>query len=321
MLKNVAVVGGGFYGLMLAEFLSSNYNVTVFEKNNETLLGASNLCQKRIHSGMMYPNNFKTLASCLKTFKPFMIKFKDAIFDDFTSLYAVAKDSKISADNFYKISKENKIPIKKVKNNYFNNVESVFQCKEFTFDLDIIRNILIDECLSKNVKIKTNFYIENLKQIENFDKIFLCNYDGIYNLLKNSGITPPSFRKKYSEKIFFKDNFPNTAVTVVDGNYFSTMCLPTKFNGLKSLTATNLTNYDNYSTDSNYQNVFKLVKSFIPDIELKYISSSFGPKITIDDNLRTFYIRKENFHKDVYTILGGKITNVFELFEKLKSIV
>ena len=96
-MDKIAIVGAGFYGLMLGKMLSKKYKVDIFEEQNDIMTQASAQCQMRIHSGMMYPRDLKTAMMCVRTFKPFMLKFKDAIVDDFKSLYAVANDSKISS--------------------------------------------------------------------------------------------------------------------------------------------------------------------------------------------------------------------------------
>lgn len=320
MAENIAIVGAGFYGLMLAEFLSKKHRVTVFEKNNEPMMGASNLCQMRIHTGMMYPKNLKTLLSCVRTFKPFMLKFKDAIYDEFTSLYAVANSSQMSASEFFSVNNKNGVPIKKVSNGIFNDVQAVFECKEFTFDASEVKRIITERCQSNGVIIKTSMRIYTLDSLSGYDKIFLCNYDGICGVLRNSGIKPPEFKKVTSEKIFFRDNLPDIAATVVDGDFFSMMCLPKRFNGAKTLTGAKLTNTDEPPERSNYEPVFARVRHFIPGVELEYLGSAFGPKVTASVEARGCFVRKETYSKDVYTVLGGKITNVFELFEDLKSI-
>lgn len=309
-MDKVAIIGAGFYGLMLGKFLSEKYKVDIFESQNDVMTRASSQCQMRIHSGMMYPRDIKTAVSCIRTFKPFMLKFKDAIVDDFTSLYAIAKDSKINADVFYETQKNLGINISKVKNELFdpNMVQQVFKCCEYTFDIDIIKNTLIDQNIVFNTKIT------DIRQLKQYSKIFICAYAGTSEILEKSSMEPINGLRSFNtEKIFFKDNLGDTAVCVVDGDYFATMCLPKRYNGLKTLTACELTSGH---FDTNKVKAFQRVKSFIPNIQLQYDSSTFCKK-TVIDNHRNCYIKKIN---NVYIIIGGKINNVFELFNKLKNI-
>lgn len=318
------VVGGGFYGLMLSTFLADKYEVHLYEEENDIMTKASSLCQMRIHSGMMYPRNIKTALSCLRTFKPFMLRFKDAIVDDFTSIYAVAKDSKVDADTFYNIQKSIGQSIKKVNNDIFDTryVEQVFECKEYTFDIDIIKSILLKECLNKGVIMHLDTHINALSDFPYTDiaKIFLCNYKGINDVLKGSNLPIiKELKTVQCEKIYFRDNLGDIAICVVDGDYFNTMCLPSRFKGLKTLSVINKPIIDN---QSNKDVAFDIMQRFIPSVTPIYDHSDFGYKCFIesaDNQNRTCFIRKENYPIETYSILGGKITNVFSLFEQLKT--
>ena len=305
-MDKVAIIGAGFYGLMIGKFLQKKYDVTIFESENDIMTKASAQCQMRIHSGMMYPRNLKTALQCIKTFKPFMLKFKDAIVNDFKSYYCIANDSNISTEEFKRTIKTLGLPSKQIKNEFFSNVDSVFECEEYTFDFNKIKNIL------SNQNIVLNTRIESLEQLKGFDKIFICTYSEIPNILNNFNLPIiENFKTVNTEKIFFKDNFDRFAVCVVDGNYFTTMCLPNS--DVKTLTATDLTT-DVINT--NYKNAFKRVESFIPNIELNYIKSTFCSKSYIEGQ-RSCFIRQNG---NIYTILGGKINNVFELFNTLGSL-
>jgi hypothetical protein len=319
------VVGAGFYGLMLATFLKKKYDVLILEEQSEPMSQASNLCQMRIHTGMMYPRNITTAISCLKTFKPFMLRFKDAIVDDFISLYAVAKDSKISASDFYNVQKSLGQNIKKAKFDIFDNVQEVFECTEFTFDIEIIKQTLLNEIDNvlynkKVINLYKNTLVCSDSSIYMFDKVFLCSYAGINDILLNSDLPIfENYKTEISEKIYFRDNLDNVALCVVDGNYFSSMCLPKRFNGLKTLTGADLTN-NLTSKTSNYEKVFERVRKYIPEIKLEYKFSDFGKKCYIqtpDNQNRICHVLKTD---NVYSILGGKINNVFDLFKELKNV-
>ena len=312
-MRNAVIIGAGFYGLMLATFLAKKYNVTIYEETDDVMTKASSLCQMRIHTGMMYPKNLQTALSCVKTFKPFMLKFKKAIVDDFESIYAIAKDGNITTEEFKHSQKLLGSKCKEIKNEFFdpNLVDSVFKCNEFTFEPNIIKQILLDKCSKLNVKILFNHKINNLKEIK-ADKIFLCNYNNINTILKNSNYkTINNFTVIPFEKIFAYDNLGREAITIIDGNYFSSMCL--KDTDLKTYTGAELSQV----TETNYKKVFERVKKYIPEIELKYDHSQFGVK-TFIKGTRTCHIEKVD--ENIYAILGGKITNVFNMFEELKFL-
>ena len=322
MKEKVAVIGAGFYGLMLSTFLAKKYDVTIFEEASEVMTKASNLCQARIHTGMMYPRHIRTAISCLMTFRPFMTRFSEAIVDNFTSIYAVAKNSNISGEEFYETQKGLGQHITKIKNELFNPdlVSDVYSCEEFTFDPLIIRNVLLYECEKEHIKIELNTRINKLDSLyKKYSKIFLCNYEDINRVLTNSYLSPIPMKSNKFEKIFYRDNLGELAVCVVDGNYFNTMCLPDRYKGIKTITAPDLSIC---KVGDMWDTLVKRVKKFIPDIAMVYDHSQIGYKsvCTDRDTFRTCLINQQNYRGiDIYSILGGKITNVFNMFDDLKS--
>ena len=59
--KNVAIAGGGFFGLYLAEQLAlKGCKVTVYEKSQELMSRASYVNQARVHNGYHYPRSILT---------------------------------------------------------------------------------------------------------------------------------------------------------------------------------------------------------------------------------------------------------------------
>lgn len=71
-----------------------------------------------------------------------------------------------------------------------------------------------------------------------------------------------------------------------------------------------------------WDTLVKRVKKFIPDIAMTYDHSQIGYKsvCTDRDTFRTCLINQQNYRGiDIYSILGGKITNVFNMFDDLKS--
>lgn len=305
-LKKIAIIGAGFYGLFIGKYLSNKHHVDIFEEQNDIMTRASSQCQMRIHSGMMYPRNVKTALQCVHTFKPFMMYFKDAIVDDFKSVYAIACSSSLTTKEFEKTQNELGLSVRKIKNEFFSDIKSVYECDEYTFDLEKIKSIL------GNQNIIFNRHIDSFDELKDYDIIFNCAYSGIPRLLSNSNLELiPNFQTVNTEKIFYTDNLNRTAICVVDGNYFTTMCLPDT--DMKTLTATDLTT-GNYS--SNKSKVFERVKHYIPEIEIEYEYSTFCPKSVIAES-RGVYLRQDG---NVYTILGGKISNVFELLTMLRNI-
>lgn len=102
--KQYAIIGGGIYGCQIALALSkvANIEVTIYEKNDDILLGATNNNLWRIHRGYHYPRCKKTAENSMKSYSRFCDEYKEAVFN-YEHLYGIAKeDSKTSAEDYLK---------------------------------------------------------------------------------------------------------------------------------------------------------------------------------------------------------------------------
>ena len=92
------------------------------------------------------------------------------------------------------------------------------------------------------------------------------------------------------------------------------MVLPNS--NIKTYTSAELSEIHTLDNITRFNEVFNRVKTYIPEIKLEYIKSQFGYKTIFNNSIsRNCYIQKVNPKTTV--ILGGKITNVFELFKEL----
>src|ERR1700704_4234363 len=98
------IVGGGFYGLYLAEFLAARFpGVLLCERGAELMQRASYANQARVHNGYHYPRSVLTALRSRVNFPRFVAEFRPAIDDSFEKVYAVGRRfSKVTADQFYR---------------------------------------------------------------------------------------------------------------------------------------------------------------------------------------------------------------------------
>ena len=100
--RRVAIVGGGFFGVLAALRLSqAGFDVTIFEKQTGLMLGASYINQNRLHMGYHYPRSDETARdSCLHQVE-FQALFPESVVGDFEHYYCVAREgSYVSGKEF-----------------------------------------------------------------------------------------------------------------------------------------------------------------------------------------------------------------------------
>ena len=73
----IAVIGGGIFGITTAFTLGEEYDVELFEKNNDLLKAASGSNQYRVHRGYHYPRSIKTVLEIMKSENSFKKIFSD----------------------------------------------------------------------------------------------------------------------------------------------------------------------------------------------------------------------------------------------------
>ena len=89
----IAVIGAGFFGAMTALRLAEGgMHVTLFEKSDDVLMGASYINQNRIHMGYHYPRSDETAKTAHICQREFQTLFKHAVVDDFEHYYCIAKE-------------------------------------------------------------------------------------------------------------------------------------------------------------------------------------------------------------------------------------
>lgn len=248
---DVAVIGGGFYGCMLALYLRKNFGkVLILEKEKDLLTKASYNNQARVHNGYHYPRSFITALRSHVNFAQFNTDFKKAIEDNFTMVYAIASNnSKVTSAQFKKFCNQVGSPIKpaseKIKNLFDQRlVEDVFTVEEVVYNAKILRRLLKDKLQKAGVKILYNTEVMKINKqkdasinisIKNNNyvtgkHVFNCTYSQINTVLNNSRLPLLPFKHEFTEMPLIKmpEELKNFGVTIMDGPFFSIMPFPDK---------------------------------------------------------------------------------------------
>ncbi|HEY8270963.1 MAG TPA: FAD-dependent oxidoreductase, partial [Pseudobdellovibrionaceae bacterium] len=159
---DVIIVGGGFYGCCLAiEMASKGKSVLLLEREASLLSRASYSNQARIHGGYHYPRSFLTGVRSRENFKLFVEAFEGAVVRNFTKLYAIAQNSKVTAKQFFEFCNRIKAPIKMASGQHIQlfskeSIESVFEVEEYAFDSQRLAQIVQKQMAELGVEVRRN---------------------------------------------------------------------------------------------------------------------------------------------------------------------
>ncbi len=352
--------GGFYGCCLALYLQSNNYRVALFEKEEDILTRASAINQARVHTGFHYPRSLTTAIRSLVNFPRFAFEFKKAIVDDFIMAYAIARNgSKVNAKRFFEMYTDMHAPIKKAEPHiqklfHSGMVEDVFSVKEYAFDHDIIRQIFWDKLKHTKVDCHLSTDIASATQKDadtivltdtsaaRFEAkhIFNCTYSRINTFLHASELTPISLKHEITEMALVRPPqlLENLAVTVMDGPFFSLMPYPAR--QMYTLSHVRYTPhtywlepqslqdphkiFEEYTKKSTFPLMRNDVRRFMPDLDLNYEESIFEVKTVLqknehDDGRPIFFMSHEGIPQ-VHTVMGSKIDNVYDLFERLHEI-
>ena len=343
----IAIVGGGIFGITASIILAKNHQVELFEKNNELLQSASGSNQFRIHRGYHYPRSPDTLKDIIESESSFKEIFSDAMLTDFEHYYCIAKENSLtSAKQFLDFCNKFQLEYTPSQLQFMNkdSIEMCIRVKESVYDPEKLRQVCWKKLKDQNVKIHLSNKVSD-DLFEKFDRVVICAYTGINQLLKQYPTQQNEYQFELCEKPVVKlpESFKNKSVVIMDGPF---MCIdPLGNTGLHLLCnvvheihQTNIGKYPSINkkfvdlidkgivknpSQTNFPKFIESTIDFIPEItKAKHVGSMFTyravpPRVEETDARPT--IVKEINNK-IVTLFSGKITTCVEAARKVEKI-
>jgi glycine/D-amino acid oxidase-like deaminating enzyme len=180
----IAVIGGGIFGCSAALELDRKHDVTIFEKSDGILNGATTHNHLRHHYGYHYPRSKETALESIKGRKSFEKEYRDCVIKGFPAYYAIAKEgSKSSVEEFLKFCDDLGLKYEEVKADpEIFDVSRIVKClktDEPAYDPDVLKEIVEKKLRGSGVDVKLGCEIVDGKILENGEKMLkIKNEDG-----------------------------------------------------------------------------------------------------------------------------------------------
>lgn len=225
---NVAVVGGGLFGVTIATKLARDGVATavdIFEKSDDILQGASEINQCRLHRGYHYPRSEATAVSCRDSEQKFRAEFPSAVIEEH--------------DHYYCIASEN---TKTSPAEFIDHCERIGLAYEEA-DIDVVRDTDIDLCLqveenqvdplalrerlrsriqnSDIVSLQLNHEVGDVDELAEYDYVVVATYTRNNTLLSSY----PELQREYKFQVIEKPvvtlpkAFDKKSLIVLDGPF------------------------------------------------------------------------------------------------------
>lgn len=352
---DVVIVGGGFFGCCLALYLRSICDrILVIERAPDLLSQASRINQARVHTGFHYPRSFVTALRSARLRDRFAREFPEAIVDDFQMLYGIARRrSKVTAARFHAMFRDMKAPIAPARvgdSALFNPdlVEGVFACDEFAFDWTALHASLAQRLDRQGVDVLVGRAAKAVEVCQGASRILLddggavaarctfnVTYAGLNDLLMASGIGPLPLKHELAEVALIRPppELAGKGITLMDGPFFSTMPYPSR--ELYSLTHVRYTPHFSWTdpggppqvtaVQSRWRHMMLDAQRYVPSLaNMEYLESLVTVKTVLTKNEindgRPIMVHRHAGLGDFFSVLGGKIDNIYDLFDALPDL-
>jgi len=249
---DAVVIGGGFFGTVLATELRRRGAQTLLLEAGPTLLGrASRRNQARVHAGYHYPRSFLTGLRSRINAPRFIAEFRECIFDDFTHYYGIGRNfSKVTGAQFRRFCERigasvaaPPAAVRRLFNPVF--IEDVVQVAEVTFDANRLRGRVTRDLHHAGVAVELDTsalrvarsagaYLRvavrgpEAERSVGARRVFNCTYAAINRLNDASGLPIIPLKHELTEMALVEPpaELRGMGVTVMCGPFFSLLPYP-----------------------------------------------------------------------------------------------
>jgi len=232
-------------------------------------------------------------------------------------------------------------------------IEKAYLARECTFDADRLRSIMIERLGRSGVEILAGHDVVGFRQDGDAvhvdirtaegtasidgDIAFNCTYSRLQTSLGSNDGGLFSLKHEISEMILITppSELAGLGVTVMDGPFFSTMPFPAR--GLHSLSHVRYTPHAswiedgltdpyavlaNYHRESRADRMIRDAGRYLPALlDARPETSLFEVKTVLTrnegDDGRPILMRRHQPHGRLFSVLGGKIDNIYDILEQL----
>ncbi len=237
-------------------------------------------------------------------------------------------------------------------------IDGVYKVREYAFDSYKLRDILLHrveqkpgirvhmaEEVLKMEEVDGGIRVTSTRSVYYAKNVIGCTYSQLNNLHRNSGIGLIPLKHEIAEMCLVElpEHLKDFSVTVMDGPFFSIMPFPTR--NLHTLSHVRYTPHESWNDDnetvkekwnaheyfstldikSNYKMMYSDVIRYIPELKDMKLRDTISDVKTVlrkseDDDSRPILFRANFGIKGYACIMGGKLDNIYDVFEELENL-
>lgn len=341
-------MGGGIFGVTIANRLAKNNSVDLFESNQDILMAASDINQCRIHRGYHYPRSENTTRDLLRAEQSFCDEYADAVMNYTDNYYCIANEGSLtSKEQYLDFCNRHGLEFRITKPDLINNdnVQVCVKVNEKLFDHSILKKNCWDKLKKRNVNVqlKTRAKVSDL---EKYDFVIISTYSNLNEMLEKNKPKQKNYQFEVCEKVFVKmpSKFKNKSILIMDGPFMSID--PVGNTGLSiigdvvhTVLHRNIGKYPEIEKEhqevmnkgiiknpriTNYKSFIESASRFVPEVKnAEYYGSSYCIKTVLPnvDNTDERPTKIEKIDDKTITVFSGKIPTCVEAASHIEQLV
>jgi hypothetical protein len=335
-VTKICIIGAGWYGCHIGVSLKTlGFDVTVFEKNNQILSGASGNNQSRLHQGFHYPRHHNTRIQSRDGFIRFMDRYPDLSRKVPDNFYAVSHEESLMDFPTYRlVMTSSGLNFQEAHPPGLRDVDGVLVVDERVLLTELARRYFVNRLgnsLVANVAVKT---VEPRgERVEVNGDLFDWVVDATW-ATGRLGILPIQVYYEPTMLLYYETDHHQPAVTLVDGplcsvyptedsRVYTLSSVPHTPLGRSSSAAEALAIRNNVGTElvaAKRQVMEDQITRYLPDFRERF--RFMGPQLSLktkpmgefDD--RSCYVFRQG---KIFTVMSGKIDTIFFALDHIIS--
>jgi glycine/D-amino acid oxidase-like deaminating enzyme len=248
---DTTIIGGGFFGSMIACHLAAKgQRVILLERGENLLERASHNNQARVHQGYHYPRSLITGLRSRENYTRFVAEFGDCVHRGFDKYYAIGREfSKVNAAQFELFCKRIGAPLSEapiqVKALFDRGlIEEVFRVEEAAFDARKLTAMVWNRLEKSNILVWTKSEATRVEHSAGgirvtanrlgrtvaiqSNQVFNCTYGDLNGILRASDLPLIPLKHELAELALVQPPpiLAKLGITIMCGPFFSLMPFP-----------------------------------------------------------------------------------------------
>jgi len=242
MSKTIAVIGCGIFGAMAAIRLAQRgASVTLFERYESPLRGASFNNQNRLHLGFHYPRDDETARQCIRGFQRFRDEFGACVLDGFQNAYFIASEGSFTtAADYLAFCDRLGLRHQRIEPSKFDppveHVDLGVVCDEVVYDSAVLRGLVLRRMSDNGIKPHFGTTITGIgrdgqrfvltadgRDVGTFDAVVNCTYADTNRLTEQLGYETPARQYEYTMVPILDWDRSPVGITIMDGPFMTVL--------------------------------------------------------------------------------------------------